>query len=343
MARDIGPISPGEITPRSGISRGGEQDAVGEELDSRLLDLETDEESSFLRTQKRVSVRRGALPKKAVSRLKVATIALTAIGILGAVAALLIHYSSHSWRFRVDSSDNIEVLGTENVSRAQVMEVMGGDIGRNIFYIPLDERQKQLEEIPWVESATVMRLLPGTIHIQIKERTPVAFAKVGSKILLVDANGMLMDLPVGSQKKYSFPVISGFGTSEPLSTRAARMNIYTRLTRELDADGGNYSQELSEVDLGDPEDVKCVVADPGGAVLVHLGSSHFLERYKIFMNHIQEWRQQYGKVDSVDLRFDRQVIVNPDSRLSSPVAGGGKPKPSAAQGRVNRAARKTSH
>jgi cell division protein FtsQ len=47
-------------------------------------------------------------------------------------------------------------------------------------------------------------------------------------------------------------------------------------------------------------------------VLVHLGSSNYLERYKIYVAHVQEWRQQFSKLESVDLRYDRQIIVNPD-------------------------------
>ncbi|HEX8872148.1 MAG TPA: hypothetical protein VF758_05245, partial [Candidatus Acidoferrum sp.] len=66
--------------------------------------------------------------------------------------------------------------------------------------------------------------------------------------------------------------------------------------------------------LSDPDDVKVVANDPQGAVLVHLGSSNFLERYKIYVTHLQEWRQQFNPVESVDLRYDRQIIVNPDLR-----------------------------
>ena len=107
-------------------------------------------------------------------------------------------------------------------------------------------------------------------------------------------------------------MIVGIGNSEPLSTRAARMKIYAQLVRDLDSGGSNYSRDLSEVDLSDPEDVKVTVADPNGEVLVHLGSSDYLERFKVYVAHIQEWRQQFQKVRSVDLRYDRQVIVNPD-------------------------------
>src|SRR5581483_3308983 len=129
-----------------------------EELDdARLLDLDAEKESPFLRAQKRVSVRRSPLPKKTAARLLWAAIALAALGATALGAAMFYKYEEHSWRFRLDSSDNIEMAGLSNVTRSQVMEVMGGDIGRNIFFIPLDQRQKQLQQIPWVAAASVMR------------------------------------------------------------------------------------------------------------------------------------------------------------------------------------------
>jgi cell division protein FtsQ len=230
----------------------------------------------------------------------------------GAAIAALYHYGEHSWRFRVESSDDIEVAGLQNVTRYQIMEIMGGDIGRNIFFVPLTERKQALEKIPWVESASVMRFVPNRLKIEIHERTPVAFARVGSKILLIDPVGTLMDLPAAGKKKYSFPVILGMNQGEPASTRAARMKIYNDLVSQLDAGGAHYSQDLSEVDLSDAEDVKVVASDPQGEVLVHLGSSNYLERYKVYVSHVREWRQQFDKLESVDLRYDRQIIVNPD-------------------------------
>jgi cell division protein FtsQ len=280
--------------------------------DSRLVDLEAEQESPFLRGQKRVSVRRGSLPKKTAGRLMWAGVALVALAIVGAAGASLYAYGKHSWRFRIDSSDQIEVAGAQHVAHAQIMEVMGGDIGRNIFFVPLAQRKLQLEQIPWVESASVMRFVPNRLRIEIHERTPVAFARIGSHISLIDAGGTLMELAPGGKHKYSFPVIAGMNAGEPLSTRAARMKNYNALVRELDSSGAHYSQELSEVDISDPEDVKVVAADSNGEVLVHLGSGNFLQRYKTYVTHVQQWRQQFDKLESVDLRYDGQIIVNPD-------------------------------
>jgi cell division protein FtsQ len=119
-----------------------------------------------------------------------------------------------------------------------------------------------------------------------------------------------MELP--HNHKYSFPVILGMNPGEPLSTRAPRMKAYNELVRDLDSGGARYSQDLSEVDLSDLDDLKVRVNDPAGDVLVELGSSDYLKRYKTYVSHVREWRQQFQKLESVNLRYDNQVIVNPD-------------------------------
>jgi len=278
--------------------------------DARLVDLDVNEESPFLRGQKRVSARRGALPKKTASRILWGAVAATVLGVLVLLAADLYHYGEHSWRFRINSSDNIEITGMQNVTKAQIMEVMGADIGRNIFFIPLAQQKAQLEQIPWVESASVMRFVPNRLQVEIHERTPVAFARIGPRIELIDAGGTLMELP--QKHKYSFPVILGMNPGEPLSTRAPRMKAYNELVQELDSGGARYSQDLSEVDLSDLDNIKVRVNDAAGDVLVELGSTEYLKRYRTYVTHAQEWRQQFQKLESVNLRYDNQVIVNPD-------------------------------
>jgi cell division protein FtsQ len=278
--------------------------------DARLVDLDVDEESPFLRGQKRVSARRSSLPRKTASRLLWASVAAAVLCAGAIVAAGLYEYGERSWRFRVESSDNIDVTGMQNVTKAQIMEVMGADIGRNIFFIPLAQQKAQLEQIPWVESASVMRFVPNRLKVEIHERTPVAFARVGPRIFLIDAGGTLMELP--QKRKYSFPVILGMNPGEPLSTRTPRMKAYNELVQELDSGGARYSQDLSEVDLSDLDNLKVRVNDPAGDVLVELGSSDYLKRYKTYVSHVQEWRQQFQKLESVNLRYDNQVIVNPD-------------------------------
>ena len=307
LQEELYPPHAGIFTPNS----------AREEIDdARLVDLDVDEESPFLRAQKRVSARRSPLPKKTASILIWACIAVGILGVAAVAAIFVQRYGERSWRFRIDSSDNIEVTGIENVTKKQIMEVMGEDIQRNIFSVPLSEQKAKLEQIPWVESASVMRFVPNRLKIEIHERTPVAFARVGPRIFLIDAGGTLMEL---SQKhKYSYPVILGMNPGEPLSTRIPRMRAYNELVQQLDSGGALYSKDLSEVDLSDLDNLKVRVNDPQGDVLVELGNSDYLSRYKTYVSHVQEWRQQFQKLESVNLRYGNQVVVNPDME--------GKPK-----------------
>ncbi|MCU1285351.1 MAG: Cell division septal protein-like protein [Acidobacteriales bacterium] len=318
------PPEPGQTTTRAPFDERDEDlsadhDSQLDELHPDDFDAEAEAEPQFLRATKRIPVRKSSVTKKTAFRLRIVLIVATTVAVFGGISFSLIHYGTSSWRFRIESSDNIETSGLTNVTRAQVLEVLGADIGRNVFRISLEDRKKQLEEIPWVKSATVMRLLPDKLRVNITERTPFAFVRIGSKVNLIDASGVVMDMPRG-QSKYSFPVITGTTDSDPLSTRAARMKIYATLVKELDSGGGNYSKDLSEVELSDPEDVKVTLEDPGGALVVHLGSSNYLDRYKIYIRHIQEWRQQFNKLESVDLRFNGQIIVNADGRTTGDAA-----------------------
>ena len=313
MARTDSAVLPHEGTAPA------QEEFLHPEMDARFTNLDEEDGTPFLRKQRRVPVRRGPLPKKTTQLLGWVGLALCALAVLGVAYAFIYRYGERSWRFRIDSSDQIEIAGTQNVTRAQVMEVLGSDIGRNIFFVSLDERREQLEQIPWVESAAVMRFVPNRLKVMVQERTPVAFVRVGSRIGLIDNTGHIMELPAHGKTQYSFPVIAGTRDTEPLSTRAARMKVYNELVRELDSEGGHYSSELSEVDLTDPEDTKALVSDASGDVLLHLGSvnsgsGNYLDRFKLYHAHVAEWRQQFEKLESVDLRYERQIVVNPDLR-----------------------------
>lgn len=326
MARNQGPPTSDDDSQFYRGGRGEDEGRVvsgdgSAELDERLADLDNDEESRFLRAQKRVPVRRGALPRKTATRLRWVLLSLVvATAVIGSGAAVR-YYLRNSWRFRIESSDSIVVTGAEHVSRGEVLQVFRGDISKNAFFVELGERKRKLEDISWIESASVMRILPNKLKVEIRERVPVAYVQLGSQVELIDANGVIMNIPPTAQGAYSFPVIIKMSESEPLSTRAPRMKTYMQLISELDAGGGHYSQDLNEVDLSDPSDVRVTVADSAGAVLIHLGERQregiFLDRYRIYVAHLQEWRQQYPKLNSVDLRYDEQVVLDPASSVTT--------------------------
>jgi len=256
-----------------------------------------------------VRVRFRGLPATKWGRIFAACGLLVLLGIGMAAYLMARSYLLHDERFMIPSSSSIEFEGNGHVTRAQLLGIFGGDVERNIFAVSLDERRAEVERLPWVAHATVMRLLPNRMRVSVIERTPVAFVRQGSRIGLVDANGVLLDMPVDAKEHYSFPVVTGISANDPLSTRAARMKIFERFTSELDGSGDKISDELSEIDLSNPEDVQALIPDHSTEILVHFGEDHFLDRYQRFQQHLSEWKTLYPKLSSVDMRYERQVVL----------------------------------
>jgi cell division protein FtsQ len=259
------------------------------------------------------------LPAGKVARVLLSLAVLLVLGGLSASYILIEHFLERDPRFRIAGVENIQATGLSQVSRSDILPVFGADIGRNIFFIHLSERRKQLEQIPWIEQATVMRLLPDHIRVVVKERTPIAFVRQGQDIQLVDANGVVLSMSPEAMttRHYSFPVVTGIDPRDPLPSRRARMAVYQHLIGDLDSTGQHLSDQISEIDLTDPEDARVLMPEQGADLLAHFGDEQFLQRYQRYKAHIAEWRQQYPHLSAVDLRYDSQVVLE-----MAPAAGG---------------------
>jgi len=55
--------------------------------------------------------------------------------------------------------------------------------------------------------------------------------------------------------------------------------------------------------------VQALIPDHSTEILVHFGEDGFLDRYRRFKEHLAEWRTLYPKLSSVDMRYERQVVL----------------------------------
>jgi cell division protein FtsQ len=265
-------------------------------------------------------------PASTAGRVVLLAGALLVVGAFTAACLMTRHSLERDARFRIAGGEDIQATGLTEVSRSEMLPVFGEDIGRNVFFVPIEQRRRELEQIPWVERATVMRLLPDQIRVAVVERQPVAFTRHGEQIGLVDANGVLLNMAPATMAKhhYSFPLLTGIDPGDPADSRKARVDVYLRMMAELDADGKHNSEQISEIDLTDPEDARVLMPEQGADILAHFGEDHFLERYERYQAHIAEWRQQYPHLAAVDLRYDNQVVLQMASgKETAETSGGG--------------------
>ena len=282
-----------------------------QEADPARLSDEDDEEIPVLRTRRRVPVKRGRFPRGRLGRILVISAVAAVFCLIIAMCVAVHSFFMTDARFRIETASSIQVLGNSQVTRPELLSVFGSDIGRNIFHVPLAQRRAELEQLPWVEHATVMRLLPNQLRVAVSERVPVAFVRAGNQIGLVDKRGVLLDMPptMMAAKRYSFPVVTGVTAQQSAEERASRMRLYADFMNALSSTNGMAASQLSEVDLSDPEDVRVLLPSAGSDLLVHFGSEDFGARWQRLEEKLPGWRRQYPRLAGVDLRYQRQTVL----------------------------------
>jgi len=277
-------------------------------------ELLADDEPRYLRRQKPVDIRRKKLDRGWLLLRRILVFA-----VIGAAAVTIAFYGA---RFLLYSPvmllqpEQIELTGNHVVNREAVLKAFVPDLNRSVLRIPLDARRGQLEQIPWVESAAVQRILPNRLRVELTERTPVAFARNGGELALIDARGVLLDRP--RDEDLRFPVVSGVSEDVPRDQREKRMQLFQEFIKDIDLVRGGSSQNLSEVDLSNPKDLRVVMTGLAGpadaqAVTVHFGSGDFSGKFKMLVDNFSQWQANTGRVQSIDLQYTRQVVVNPDA------------------------------
>lgn len=246
---------------------------------------------------------------------------IVALAVLGGGAWGARRFLLNDPRFFLSS---VELLGRQYAAASEVEDRFVSDRGRSLLRVPLEERRRAVEEVSWVRSAAITRIFPDRIAVTIEERIPVAFVWTNEGIGLLDQEGVFLELP--PQASFTFPVVRGVSADESPQDRQAKMALFMALMTDLDRGESRLRDGISEVDLSDPQDARVVVADAAGAVLLHLGNEDFLSRYLLYASQIGQWKQKFANVQSVDLRFEGQVVINADPPMGPRPAAGESPR-----------------
>jgi cell division protein FtsQ len=295
--------------------------AAAAEQEAYRPELVTDEEPKYLRRQKPVEIRRKKLGGRTwpfYRRLLVWTMVGSATATAGYFG---VRYALYSPQMLLLQPDQIDVNGNRIVAREEIQKLFVHDRDRSVLRVPLETRRSQIQEIPWVEEASVQRILPNRLRVEIAERTPVAFFRNGSELTLIDAHGVILDRPDGED--FHFPIVTGIPENLAVEERGKRMQTYEEFMKDIDLVKPGSSERVSEIDLGNPRDLRAVLTGLSSdasvpAVTVHFGQGDFTGKYRTLVENFTQWQASAGPVYAIDLRYSRQVVVNPDT--STPAA-----------------------
>ena len=291
-------------------------------------DFDADEISPYRRRSKAVPVRskRFARLRFVLRCLLFAVLVVLPAGYLGVRLAM---FALTSQEFALRSAEDVTLEGNHYVSTAEVLNALGvptsaGAARRsgsvNLFHLSLSRAKKQVEAIPWVHSATLTRAYPHHLTVRVEERTPLAFVTTGGRVKLTDAEGVFLERP--EKASFDFPVLSGL---EELNAadRKSRLDLYQEFMRQVANPTVSSGWTVSEVGLADADDLQAMMVEGNQTVALHFGSGDFEQRFRNFLALLPELNKSNTKVDSMDLRYRNQIVVNPQATSSAGPASSG--------------------
>jgi cell division protein FtsQ len=293
-----------------------QRNATAADADAYRPELIADEEPRYLRRQKPVEIRRKKFTGRGWPFYR-RVLVLSVAGIAGLTAVVYgTRFLLYSPTMLLLKPDQIDVSGNHIVAREAVLQQFVHDRDHSVLRIPLDVRRSELEQIPWVESASVQRILPNRIRVEVTERTPIAFARNGNELALIDAHGVILERP--QDEDLQFPIVNGVSEEVSRDQREKRMQVYQEFMKDVDLVRAGSADRVSELDLSNPKDLRVVMTGLSGptdsqAVTVHFGSGEFTGKYKMLVDNFSQWQANTGRVQSIDLQYMRQVVVNPDT------------------------------
>lgn len=91
--------------------------------------------------------------------------------------------------FRVEA---VKLSGQRETTEFQILEALEIQSDSSLVLFDAQAAQKRLNDISWVEKASVQKLYPGTLQVKIKEREPFALWQRGDVISIISKDGRVI-------------------------------------------------------------------------------------------------------------------------------------------------------
>ena len=150
---------------------------------------------------------------------------------VGAASSDAFYSALGSIGFRMTS---LQIAGASPFASRDIASATG--LGKNapILGLDLNAIRTRVQQVGWVESASVVRMLPGTIIVRVVERTPVAVWQVNGRMQVIDGKGRVIT-EADPGRFPQLPLVVGAGANTSGDAVYDLIKARPRLAQSLEA------------------------------------------------------------------------------------------------------------
>ncbi len=205
---------------------------------------------------------------------------------------------------------SVTVVGNSYVSSddiCRIASVAGIYRGQHLMKVNTADASHTLMKDLRIEQASVRRVFPNGIMIEVEERRPVAMVAFEFGFLDLDRQGIILNAHTGRETK-GIPLLTGVSARERYIGDRVDQPQVEAVLRYLSYLRPEGLAQITEVALDDPGHV---VARTHNASVIRVGAlepERLEEKAKVTQDFIEELRTTKHAIDYIDLTYAQPVI-----------------------------------
>nr|WP_246431200.1 cell division protein FtsQ/DivIB [Paenochrobactrum gallinarii] len=130
--------------------------------------------------------------------------------------------------------ERVEVVGNAETSDIDVLGQLNLDGSTSLIGLNVERAREEISQLPWVESAEVRKIYPGTVLVSLQERKAHAIWQSDDALSLIDADGKEI-VPYRSGRYAQLPLVVGEGAETRVKNFITDVSAYPALASKVRA------------------------------------------------------------------------------------------------------------
>lgn len=195
----------------------------------------------------------------------------------------------------------VEVVSGKPEIQEEIQRFLEGKSLGNILLLDISLLQEKFTAHRWIKEVRVRKILPSTLKIEAKVRSPIALLKLDN-IYLIDREGVLLE-KIEKGEKVNLPLL--IDSNKFKNDQKEKFQLAWECLYSLSPD---EKEQIEVLDLTEYENISVRLKNCRTTLI--LGNERFSQKLRLY-SQLRARLERFGELEYVDLRFHDRLYIKP--------------------------------